>query len=78
MRLSLLVVASLALSLVALAPTAAAHKGCSMAWQPSPVGGVVEIVYDFTLRTAASATCGVAYPIADGACHFAVGGTCPI
>lgn len=78
MKIPLLVLASLALSLVALAPAASAHGSCTWTFGPSPAGGVVEIVYDFTTGTIATSTCGVAYPIADGACHFLVGNTCPI
>lgn len=78
MKLPLLVLSALVLSLVAIAPTAAAHKGCTMTWGPSPAGGVVEIVYKFTATTVSNTTCGLAYPIADGACHFLVGSTCPI
>ena len=78
MKLPLLVLAGLALSLVAIAPTASAHGGCYWTFGPSPAGGVVETVYWFTAGVVAESTCGVAYPIADGACHFLVGGTCPI
>jgi hypothetical protein len=78
MKLPLLVLAGVLLALVAVAPTASAHGSCTWTFGPSPAGGVVEVVYRFTTQTVASSTCGVAYPIADGACHFLVGNTCPI
>ena len=78
MKVHLLLIAGLLVSLVAAAPTASAHGGCTWTWGPSPAGGVVEIVYRFTTGTISTASCGVAYPIADGACHFLVGSTCPI
>ena len=77
MKIPLLLAASLLLALVAVAPTASAHKGCYVSFTPSPVGGVVKIVYDFTTSTTGYALCGVAYPIADGACHFLIGNACP-
>lgn len=78
MKLPLLVAAGLALSLVALAPTASAHGSCTWTFGPSPAGGLVEDVYWFTAGVVAESTCGIAYPFADAACHLVIGNTCPL
>ena len=77
MRLSLLLVAGLALSLVAIAPTASAHGTCAWDFAPSPAGGLVEDVYWFAAYVVAYSTCGIAYPFVDAECHLILGSTCP-
>lgn len=75
---TLLVLAALGVSLVALAPTASAHGGCTFYLGPTGNGGVVWDTVDFAIVTGYSATCGLGYFLADGTCHFLVGGTCPL